>query len=106
MLSDHAVSFFGYTFSSLQLLLGGALLLLAAVILFMLRSGKRVSVQRSMITDELMIHLERIGDSLERLNNEVRGVAAYLRETRSRETLPPLQTGDQPHPISYSMFGR
>ncbi len=106
MLSDNAVHFAGYTFSTFQLLLAGALLIGAAALLFALRGGKRVSVQRSIVTDELMIHLERMADSLDRLNNEVRSVAAFLKETRSREALPPLQTGDQPHPIAYSMFGR
>jgi len=81
------------------------LLLGAAMLLFVLR-GKRVSVQRSIVTDEVMIHLERIADSLDRLNNEVRAATALLKETRSREPLPPLQTGDEPHPVSYSMFGR
>ncbi len=106
MLSDNAVHFAGYTFSSFQLVIAGTLLLGAATILFLLRRGKRISVQRSIVTDELMIHLERIADSLDRLNNEVRAAAALLKETRSRETLPPLQTGDQAHPIAYSMFGR
>jgi len=82
------------------------LLLGAAMLLFLLRGGKKVSVQRSIVSDEVMIHLERIADSLDRLNNEVRAAAALLKEMRSREPLPPLQTGNEPHPVSYSMFGR
>lgn len=105
MLSDNTIHFAGYTFGTFQLLIGGALLLGAAVILFMLRRGKRISVQRSLVTDELMLHLERIADSLDRLSGEIKA-AGLFREMRSREPLPPLQTGDEPHPVSYSMFGR
>ena len=100
MLSDHVIHFAGYTFSTFQLLIAGVLLLGAAMLLFLLRGGKKVSVQRSVVTDEVMLHLERIADSLDRLNNEVRGATAFLKEMRSREPLPPLQTGDQPHPVS------
>jgi len=105
LLSDNAVHFAGFTFSSFQLLVLGALLLGAAVLLYLLKRGKRISVQRSMVTDELMIHLERIADSLDRLANEIRA-ASVQKEKGTRETLPPLETGDQPHPIPYSMFGR
>lgn len=105
MLSDNAIHFAGYTFTTFQLLIAGLLFLSAAAILFQLRRGKRISVQRSIVTDELMIHLERIADSLDRLSGEIKA-AGLFREMRSREPLPPLQTGDQPHPVSYSMFGR
>lgn len=105
MLSDNAIHFAGYTFTTFQLLIAGLLVLSAAAILFLLRRGKRISVQRSIVTDELMIHLERIADSLDRLSGEIKA-AGLFREMRSREPLPPLQTGDQPHPVSYSMFGR
>ena len=105
MLSDQAVRFAGFAFTSFQLLIAGALLLGAAALLLLLSGGKRVSVQRSAVTDELAIHLGRIGDALERLAEEVRAARVSKEMGPPGITVPP-RPGEETHPISYSMFGR
>jgi hypothetical protein len=53
--------------SSFQLIVAAGALLLAATVLLGLRQRTRnVAVQRSLLTDELMIYLGRIADALER----------------------------------------
>jgi hypothetical protein len=53
--------------SSFQLIVAAGALLLAATVLLGLRQKTRnVAVQRSLLTDELMIYLGRIADALER----------------------------------------
>jgi len=53
--------------SSFQLIVAaGGLLIVAAVLLGYQRRVKNVAVQRSLLTDELMIYLGRIADALER----------------------------------------
>ena len=51
--------------SSFQLMVAaGALLMVAAVLLGLRRRTSNVAVQRSLLTDELMIYLGRIADAL------------------------------------------
>jgi hypothetical protein len=53
--------------SSFQLIVAAGALLIAAAVLLGLRPRTRnVAVQRSLLTDELMIYLGRIADALER----------------------------------------
>ncbi len=53
--------------SSFQLMVAaGGLLIVAAVLLGLRRRTSNVAVQRSLLTDELMIYLGRIADALER----------------------------------------
>jgi len=105
MLSDPGITLAGHTITTFQLLLLGGVLLGAAALLLALARGKRVAVQRSVVTDELAIHLGRIADLLERLSDEVRA-ARVSRETRTPGISLPPRPGEEQHPISYSMFGR
>jgi len=52
--------------TSLQLLVAGGALLICAAVLLGLRRQTRVTVERSLLTDELMIYLGRIADALEK----------------------------------------
>ena len=53
--------------SSFQLMVAaGSLLIAAALLLGLRRRTSNVAVQRSLLTDELMIYLGRIADALER----------------------------------------
>src|SRR5271165_2159573 len=52
--------------SSFQLMVGAGALLIAAALLLGFRRTRNVKVQRSLLTDELMIYLGRIADALER----------------------------------------
>ena len=51
--------------TSFQLLVAGGALLICAAVLLALRRQTRVTVERSLLTDELMIYLGRIADALE-----------------------------------------
>jgi hypothetical protein len=105
LLSDTVFHFAGFSFTTFQLLLAGALLLMAAALLLFTARGKRVALQRSVVTDELMVHLARIGDSLDQITSELRAASA-LKETQTPESLAPLKTGGPAQSIAYSMFGR
>jgi hypothetical protein len=51
--------------SSFQLLVAGAVLLICAAVLLMLRRKTRVQVESSVVTEELMVYLGRIANALE-----------------------------------------
>ncbi len=90
--------------SSFQLLIAGGLLLGVAAFMLALSRERRVSIRRSVVSDELAIHLARIGDALDR-------IAA---NQNSRPHIPArvpqnsVASADieQPPRVSYSMFGR
>jgi hypothetical protein len=91
--------------SSYQLLMiGGALLILAAVLMG-LRRKTRITLENSGVTQELMIYLARIADALER----PQGPSA---EQITGEVLRRLQESNDAKPeasvrqIPNSMFGR
>jgi len=91
--------------TAFQLLVAGALLLGVAAFLMALGRERRVSLKRSVVTDELAIHLGRIADSLDRIANQTRD-RAHPTASRSPE-IPATETShDKAHHISYSMFGR
>jgi hypothetical protein len=106
MLSDSGITLGGHTITIVQLLLVGAGLLCAGLLLAMARV-KRLALQRSAVTDEIAIQLGRIATGVEQLVNEA--AARRMMEERHRmntaATLPPVP-GEEKHPISYSMFGR
>jgi len=122
MPSDTVVSIGGHTlhFSSLYLWLIGMLLLALAGFLFGLSRGKRVVLQRSVRTEELVAQMGRIADSLERIGNQpaYRLIAEASSRPTSEVELPPAPepTGTlepaaepparEPFSIPYSMFGR
>jgi len=104
MLSDPGITFAGHTFTTTQILITAAILLMAAMILALAR-GKRVALQRSAMTDEIAIDLGRIAAAVEQIASEA--TARRLMEERQRASvsLPPVPD-EEKHPISYSMFGR
>ncbi len=103
MLSDSGITFAGHTITTVQLL-GAGIVLLSVALLMALAGAKRISVQRSVVTDEIAIQLGRIADTLDRIGGEAIS-RNILQNARSSE-LPPPKTSEQSHPISYSMFGR
>jgi hypothetical protein len=98
-------SFFGYTVTAAELLVGGAILLVIAGIMLIRSRRHRIVLQRSLVTDELMIHLSRIADLLER--QAMRPIQTVIAEPpRRAEDPPPQKLAEQAHSIPYSMFGR
>jgi hypothetical protein len=104
MLSETGITLAGYTITTFQLLLAGGLLLGAAALLLAFARGKRIALQRSVVTDEIAIQLARIGDALERQTHEM--ASRRIAEMQRQADLPALNSGQGAHPISYSMFGR
>jgi len=106
MLSDSGITLAGHTFTTVQLVLAGILLLGAAGILVLARA-KRLALQRSVVTDEIAIQLGRIATAVEQLVGEAaaRRMMEEQRHRAASATLPPVP-GEEKHPISYSMFGR
>jgi hypothetical protein len=105
MLSNPGITFAGYTISTFQLLLAGGLLLGTAALLLVFARGKRIALQRSVVTDEFAILLSRIADAVERQAQELAARRIMEEKQRTNVTLPPA-AGEEKHPISYSMFGR
>jgi len=107
MLTDFSFTLLGHTFavsSTALLAVGNALLLVAAILLAFARR-RRVTLQRSLVSDELMAHLSRIADALERqaarpVDQMI--VEALKQADRSAQTAPKVEA----HTIPYSMFGR
>jgi len=104
MLSDAGVTFFGFTITTMQLWLAGSSVLCVALFVALAR-GKRIAVQRSVVTDEIAIHLGRIAAAVEQLAGEAAARRMLEERLRASVSLPPV-AGEDKHPISYSMFGR
>ncbi|HLK03505.1 MAG TPA: hypothetical protein VKT53_03620 [Candidatus Acidoferrum sp.] len=104
MLSDAGITLFGYTVTATQLFLIGAGLLCVGLLLALAR-GRRIALQRSIVTDELAVHLARIASAVEQLASEATARRIVEEKLRMNVTLPPAP-GEEKHPISYSMFGR
>ncbi len=108
MLLNAALAFPGMTLSNItgfQLLVAGGLLLGVAAFLLALSRERRVSVKRSVVTDELAVHTGRIADALERIANQT-NESAHLAASRKREQPEPERASEEAHHIAYSMFGR
>jgi len=106
MLSDTGITLAGHTFTTMQLVVAGVLLLGAAIVLAFGRA-KRLALQRSAVTDEIAIQLGRIAGAVEQLVGEAaaRRMMEEQRHRAANATLPPVP-GEERHPVSYSMFGR
>jgi len=91
--------------SSFQLMVGAGALLIAAALLLGLRRTRNVQVQRSLLTDELMIYLGRIADALERNALPNQEMVITGNERRSEEREQPKLNG-KVHEMPFSMLGR
>ena len=90
--------------SSFQLLIAGGLLLGVAAFMLALSRERRVSIRPSVVSDELAIHLARIADALEwfAANPNSR---PHVTDRAQQNSAAPADI-EQPHRVSYSMFGR
>jgi hypothetical protein len=105
MLSDTGITFAGFTFSSSQLLIAGVALLFVGLLLAMAR-GRRIALQRSIVTDDVANQLGRIAFALEQLANEASTRRIMEQNQRSNVTLPPAAIGEEPNSAPFSIFGR
>ena len=111
MLTDPTISIAGHAVTTFQLLATGALLLCAAAILLAYRRELRLTVRRSVATDELFDQLLRIANSLERIANQASDSAIVQASHRAEQPAAPQPQPQaeparhEPH-VAYSMFGR
>lgn len=105
MLSDLHLTIAGHSISSNELLIAGAVLLCAAAFLLAVARRNRVMLQRSVVTDEVMILLGRIADAAERIANQP--AASAIAAAAGTEHAPaPSKLSERSHTIPYSIFGR
>jgi hypothetical protein len=105
MLSDTGITFAGHTITIMQLLSVGGLLLAVAAALLALARGRRVALQRSVVTDSITIDLGRIAAALEQIAAEA--TARRLTEEKQKASIaPPPVVDEGKYPVSYSIFGR
>ena len=107
-----------FPFSSVQMMVAGGALLFVAGLLLGLRRKNRVTLQRSLFTDELMIYLSRIADAVERHADRPsahqfeemieRRIAEYQRNAEANATAAAAGANAAPksRPVAFSMFGR
>lgn len=91
--------------TSFQLLVAGGALLICAAALLGLRRRTRVTVERSLLTDELMIYLGRIADALERQ----RGVSTdevTVAVMRRMEEMADAKANGKVREMPFTMLGR
>jgi hypothetical protein len=91
--------------SSFQLIVAAGVLLIAAALLLGLRRTSNVAVQRSLLTDELMIYLGRIAEALERNSPPNKETILAEIEWRAEERTD-RKSGAKVQQMPYSVFGR
>ncbi|HKW56578.1 MAG TPA: hypothetical protein VJN42_04405 [Candidatus Acidoferrum sp.] len=88
-----------------ELLIASAILLAFSALLLIFNRRQRIALRRSVVTDELMVHLARIGDLLECL--PMSPIQSVVAEAPKRgEDPPPQKLAGQSHSIPYSILGR
>lgn len=92
--------------TAFQLLIAGALLLGLATFMLALSRERRVSVKPSAVTEELAIHMGRIANALENLADPLRDRSHFTDSNVRTPVVPPEKTTEDPHRVSYSIFGR
>jgi hypothetical protein len=95
--------------TAFQLLVAGGLFLAVAALLMAFTRERRVSVKRSVVSDELAVHMGRIAEALDRIANQLReGVreGPQLANAKKPENSETERASEQAHHIAYSMFGR
>ncbi len=91
--------------TAFQLLIAGALFLGVAAILMALAREQRISLKRSVVSDELAINIGRIADALDRIASQTRE-RSHLTNPPNAENSGAERASGKAHHIAYSMFGR
>jgi len=99
--------------SSFQMLVASGALLFAAGLLLGLRRKNRVALQRTLLTDEVMIYLSRIADAVERqaaqqIADMIERRIAEQQRNAEANAAAAAGAGAAPksRPVAFSMFGR
>ena len=103
MASDTIYSIFGHAISSGQVLIASAIMLFLSGVLFIFSRRRRVKLERSWTTDELMLHLSRISEALDRLAARP---PVIVQSGRAEDGTATATVETEGRAIPYSMFGR
>jgi hypothetical protein len=98
-MQSNSVSLFDFTFSSADLVFAAAILLALAALLLVFSSRRKIAIQESLVTEEMLILLARIADALEvqagrtpeRLIADL--TAALKQQNVETLQMPPLEAG-------------
>jgi hypothetical protein len=107
MQSD-TISWFDYPFSSGDLILAAAILLVLAAFLLIFSSRRKVALQHSDVTEELMMYLARISDALEIQSSRtpervLAEMAAAIKQQNNLAPTPP-SLDNEPRPVRVPRF--
>jgi hypothetical protein len=112
-MQSNSVSLFDFTFSSGDLIFAAAVLLALAALLLIFTSRRKIALQESPVTEELLILLSRIANALEIQSARtpeqlIADLTAALRQPNQPPT-PPLPTrgndlADTAGPMRFPLF--
>jgi hypothetical protein len=102
-------SFLALALSSKGLLMESAALLLISAFLLFFSRRQKIAFQRSLVTDEMMLHLSRIAEALERqAARPIQPVHQVIADVPRQADVPVQQQkpSTETRAVAYSMFGR
>jgi hypothetical protein len=105
MQSD-TISWFDYPFSSGDLILAAAILLVLAAFLLIFSSRRKIALQHSEVTEEMMIYLARIAEALEvqSARTPERLLGEITAAIKQQNEPPPPAPANNPRPVRFPVF--
>jgi len=109
-MQSNTISWFDYPFSSGDLILAAAILLALAALLLIFSRRRKIALQHSEVTEELVLYLARIADALEiqaarTPERQLAELASAIRQQSNPAPPPPIHNTDpNPNPIRFSRF--
>jgi hypothetical protein len=105
MQSD-TISWFDYPFSSGDLLFAAAILLVFAAVLLIFSSRRKIALQQSEVTEEMMIYLARIADALEiqSARTPERLLAELTTAIKQQNDPPSPALRNDPGPVRFPLY--
>ena len=105
-MQSNTISWFDYPFSSGDLILAAAILLVLAAFLLIFSSRRKVALQHSEVTEELMIYLSRIAEALEvqSARTPERLLAEITAAMKQQNNSSPLPAASDPTPVRFPRF--
>jgi hypothetical protein len=96
----NSVSLFDFTFSSADLVFAAAILLALAGLLLVFSSRRKIAIEQSLVTEEMLILLARIAEALEIQAGRTpeKLIADLTTALRQASNVAPLQMPPQPPP--------
>jgi hypothetical protein len=105
-MQSNSVSLGDFTFSSSDLVFAAGILLVLAALLLIFSSRRKIALQESLVTEELLILLSRIANALEiQAGRTPEKLIADLTAALKQPSNPPLPTRDsEPGPMRFPLY--